>query len=141
MTWNKPYPNIPEDMKDYWAALREHRFVLWHCRTCGAWYWPMACCRNHPNEPYMGNMELKEASGRGKVFTYNIHYRAFHPGFRDEIPYIFALIELEESPLFPSTIIGCGEEKIRIGLPVEVSFEDVEEGFTLPKFRPVQGDS
>jgi len=138
MTWNKPRPNIPEDMQGFWDNIKAHKFVLWHCKVCDAWYWPLACCRKHANEPYMGNMEWKEASGRGKVFSYTAPHWAFHPGFKDEVPYIYAMIELNEGPLFSSNIIGCDLSEMRIGLPVEVIFEDVDNEFTLPKFRPLK---
>jgi uncharacterized OB-fold protein len=85
----------------------------------------------------MGNMEWKEASGRGKVFTYTIPHWVFHPGFKNEVPYIYALIEMEEGPLFSSNIIDCSPSEIKVDLPVEVIFEDVDGEFTLPKFKPL----
>ncbi len=139
MAWNKPYTNISEDMTPFWDLAKEHKLVLWHCKVCGAWYWPQASCRNHANEPYMGNMEWKQASGRGKVFTYTVPYWAFHPGFKDEVPYVYAMIELDEGPLFPSNVIVSDPADVRVGLPVEVVFEDVDNEFSLPKFRPQRG--
>jgi len=136
MTWNKPRPNIPTDMKSFWDAMKAHKFVLWHCKVCGGWYWPTASCRNHPNEAFMANMEWKEASGRGKVFTFTAPHWVFHPGFKDEVPYIYALIELEEGPLFSSNVINCDLKDMKVGLPVQVIFEDVHDEFTLPKFIP-----
>ena len=137
MTWNKPRPNIPPDMQAFWDAMKEHKFVLWHCKVCGTWYWPMASCRNHPNDPFMANMEWKEASGRGKVFTFTVPHWAFHPGFKNDVPYIYALIELEEGPLFSSNVINYDANEIKVGLPVQVIFEDVDDEFTLPKFIPL----
>ncbi|NWG76523.1 MAG: OB-fold domain-containing protein, partial [Rubrivivax sp.] len=67
-----------------------------------------------------------------------IHNVAFDPSFKDDIPYVYALIELEEGPMFGSNIVGCDPNEVRIGMPVEVAFEDITEEFTLPKFRPVQ---
>ena len=61
---------------------------------------------NHENEPFAANMEWAEASGRGKIFAFNRHHMAFHPGFKDEIPYVYALIELDEGPLVSSTLVG-----------------------------------
>jgi len=139
--YNKPLPNIDDDIKPFWDALKEHKFKLFRCKRCGAWYWPVACCRNHENEPFYGNMEWEEASGRGKVFAFNIHNVAFDPAFKDDIPYVYALIELEEGPMFGSNIIGCDPGEVRIGMQVEVVFEDITEEFTLPKFRPVQKSS
>ena len=136
--WNKPLPSVDEDIEPFWKGLKRHEFLLFKCKKCGAWYWPVAFCRNHANEPYYGNLEWTKASGKGKVFAFNIHYKAFHPGFAQDIPYVYALIELDEGPMFGSNIIGIDPKDVKIGMPVEVVYEDITEEFTLPKFKPVQ---
>ncbi|MDO8636634.1 MAG: Zn-ribbon domain-containing OB-fold protein [Dehalococcoidia bacterium] len=136
MTWNKPLPDVDEDMAPFWKALKQHQFTLFRCQKCGAWYWPPAFCRFHDNEPFFGNLKWVQASGKGKVFSFNIHYRPFHPGFRDDVPYVYALIELDEGPMFGTQVIGCDTKEVYIGMPVEIVFEDITEEFTLPKFKP-----
>lgn len=138
MAYNKPLPLVDEDIKPFWEACRRHEFVLWRCKVCGSWYFPPSLCRKDHNEPFFGNMEWARASGKGKVFTFVIAHRPYHPGFRDEVPYVFAMIELDEGPMIGSNIVGCNPYDVRIGMPVEVVFEDATEEFTLPKFRPVQ---
>jgi hypothetical protein len=139
VTYNKPLPNIDADNQPFWDGLKEHRFLLFRCKTCGAWYWPKAYCRNHDNEPFMANLEWTEASGNGKVFAFNIHYWAFHPGFKDDVPYAYALIELDEGPMFSTMIVDCKPEDVKVGMPVEIVYEDhPEQGFTLPKARPIE---
>lgn len=138
MAYTKPQPSIDEDIRPFWDGLRQHQFLLLRCQRCGAWYWPAAYCRNHANRPFLEDMEWQPASRRGKVFSYNIHHWVFEPAFRDEVPYVYALIELEEGPMFGTNIVGCKPEEVRIGMPVEIVFEDhPEEGFTLPKARPM----
>ena len=136
--YKKPLPNIDYDIKPFWEALKEHKFKLFRCKECGEWYWPVACCRNHSNQAFYGNMEWVEASGRGKVFAFNIHRVAFDPAFRDDIPYVYALIELEEGPMFGSNVIGCEVDEVHVGMPVEVVYEDITEEYTLPKFKPIK---
>lgn len=136
MASHKPRPNIDEDIQPFWEGVKRHQFLLFRCKKCGAWYWPAACCRNHENEPFMGNMEWQQASGRGKVFAFNVHHWAFDPAFKDDVPYVYALIELEEGPMFGTNIVGRAPEDITIGQPVEIVFEDhPDEGYTLPKAR------
>jgi uncharacterized OB-fold protein len=101
-------------------------------------HWPKAYCQNHENEPFAANMEWAEASGCGKIFAFNRHHMTFHPGFKDEIPYVYALIELDEGPLISSTLVGDRMPKdiYDVGQKVEVVYEDHPvEGFTLPRFR------
>lgn len=136
MAYRKPRPNVDEEILPFWEGLKRHEFLLLRCRTCGAWYWPAAYCRNHENEPFMGNMQWQPASGRGKVFTFNVHHWAFDPAFKEDVPYVYALIELDEGPMFGTNIVGCSPGDVKIGQPVEIIFEDhPEEGFTLPKAR------
>ena len=137
-SYPRPLPNVDADSLPQWEGFKQHKFLLFRCKTCQAWYWPKAYCRNHPNEPYFGNMEWAEASGRGKVFTFNIHRWAFDPAFQSEIPYVYALIELDEGPLFGSNVVGCDPGQVYVGMPVEVVYEDITPEHTLPKFRPVQ---
>lgn len=142
MSWNKPLPNITEDNRPFWEGLRRHQFLVFRCKRCGASYWPRAYCRVCPPEPFFGNMEWVPASGRGKVFAFNIHRIAMHPGFQQDLPYVYALVELEEGPNFGCNIVGCDPSEVRIGMPVEVTYWDIEpdegEPFTLAQFRPIR---
>ncbi len=86
----------------------------------------------------MGNLHWQPASGRGRIFSFNVHHWAFHPAFKEEVPYVYALIELDEGPMFGTNVVGCRPEDVRIGQKIEIVFEDhPEEGFTLPKARLV----
>ena len=139
MAWNKfkPRPFVDADMKGFWDGLKEHKFKLFRCTTCGAWYWPAAYCRLHENKPFMEEMEWTESSGRGIVATFNIIRTAFNPGFRDEVPFAFCMVQMEEGPMFGSTMTECDPDKIYVGMPVEVCYEDVGElELTLPRLRP-----
>ena len=56
----------------------------------------------------------------------------------DDVPYITALVELDEGVLVPTNIVGVDPEpnNVTIGMPVEVVFEKISEEITLPKFTP-----
>jgi uncharacterized OB-fold protein len=130
----RPKPNITESIRPFWDGVAEKKFLLMRCQTCSAWYWPAAYCRFHENKPFYGNMRWEEASGRGKVFAFNIHRRPMHPAF--EVPYVYALIELDEGPMFGTNIVDCAPEDVKIGMPVEITFREFEETGVLPQFRP-----
>jgi hypothetical protein len=121
--WQKPLPNIDKDNEKFYEGLTQHKFLVWRCKTCGASYWPKAYCQNHENEPFAANMAWAEASGFGKIFAFNRHHMTFHPGFKDEIPYVYALIELDEGPLISSTLVGerMPKDVYDVGQKVEVA--------------------
>jgi uncharacterized OB-fold protein len=86
-------------------------------------------------------MSWELSSGRGRLFALNQHHWAFHPGFKADIPYIYALVELDEGPLMSSTVIGEQPPmEGYAGLPVRIAYEDhPNDGFTLPRFELVGG--
>ena len=80
-------------------------------------------------------VEWKQASGRGKIYSYTIARRPGGPAFVDDVPYVIAIIELEEGVRMMSNIINTPIEKIRCEMPVQVIFEKVNDEITLPKFE------
>ena len=136
--WKKPFPSIDHDNEPFWEGLQRHELLLWRCTKCREWYWPACYCKHDHNESFASQMRWEKASGLGKIFCFNVHHMAFHPGFKDDLPYTYALIELDEGPLISSTLIGDRKPKdvYDVGQTVEIVYEDhPNEGFTLPRFR------
>lgn len=84
-------------------------------------------------------MHWEDASGHGKVFSFVVVYRVYHPAFANEVPYVVAVVELAEGPRLLSNIVGIAPDKVRCGMPVKVVFEDVSDDCTLPKFAVSSG--
>ena len=77
------------------------------------------------------------ASGRGTLHTFTV----VHRGVRDfplGTPYVIAIVELAEGPRLMTNLVGVEPDPacLRIGMPVEVVFEDVSAEVALPRFRP-----
>ena len=103
------------------------------CASClRDWFPPSLLC------PHCNSRDFSwsEVSGRGKVFSYVVFHRVYHPGFAEEVPYVVALIELAEGPRMISNVIGVSPDKVECEMAVRVIFED-REGGTVPKFTPV----
>ena len=78
----------------------------------------------------------QKASGRGTVYSYTVlHYPKF-PGY--EFPLVCGLIELEEGTRVVTNIEGCETSQVKIGMPVTLSIEKVDDDLTLPVFRPAR---
>ena len=131
--FRKQLPAITASNQPFWEAARRHELVVYGCSNCGAWYAQVTACI-HCNHP---DMKWIKASGRGQVFTFCVYHQAFHPAWKDDLPYNVAYIKLDEGPLLLSNIVGCANEDIYIGMPVEVVFDDITNEVTLPRFRPV----
>lgn len=83
------------------------------------------------------NTEWAVTSGKGKVYSWTIFHYLYHPAFSREIPYNVAIVQLDEGPLLHTNIVGCRNDDIYIGMPVEVIFEDINDEISLPKFQPL----
>ena len=79
-----------------------------------------------------------QASGRGTLHTFAIVHRAPVPAFADRVPFVVAMVDLEEGPRIPTNLVDVepDPEHVKIGMAVEVAFADVTEEVTLPVFRP-----
>ena len=83
-----------------------------------------------------GGWEWAEVSGRGTVYSFTIDRRGTAAAFANDVPYVIAIVELEEGPHFTSNITGCPVETVHIGMPVQAVFEPANAEVTLVKFRP-----
>ena len=131
--YKKPLPRVDEESKGFWEACQRHELYVQRCRGCGAFrQYPRAVCPTCLSS----DTDWVLSSGRGTVYTYTVTYQNLAPGFREELPYVMAYVELDEGVRLLSNIVGCAPDALRIGMPVEVVFEDVTAEVTLPKFKP-----
>lgn len=129
----KPLPEPTAVSLPFWDAAKEHRLVLQRSKKTGKYlYYPRAVSPWGPGD----ELEWGEVSGRGKVFSYTIAWRPTAPQWANDVPYVIAIVELDEGPRMTANIIGCAPEDVRIGMLVVASFEDVTPEVTLVQFRP-----
>jgi uncharacterized protein len=130
----KPVPRPAPESIPYWQAARQKRLDLPRCNACGKfWFPPSRSC------PHCLATEFAwtPVSGVGKVFSFVTFHRVYHPAFAQEVPYVVALIELEEGPRLLSNIVGVALEAVRCDMPVKVVFDNVAEDVVVPKFTPL----
>jgi len=110
--------------------------VMPRCEECGRFAFPpTVACLACGGERFA----WVEVSGRGKVFSFVVYHRVYNEWFRDKVPYVVAVIELEEGPRLISNVVGMPVEDVRCELPVQVVFDDVREGVVIPQFAPRAG--
>jgi len=84
--------------------------------------------------------EWERASGRGTVHTFTVIRQNHARPFRDELPYVVAMVELDEGVRMMGNITDCAIDQVRIGMPVEVHMVQAEPGVGVPFWRPVAGE-
>ena len=75
-------------------------------------------------------------SGRGRISTWTVVYKAWFPSFAADVPYNVVQVELEEGPRLTASVVGLPNERLAVGLAVEIDYDEQREGITLPRFRP-----
>ena len=132
-TYNKPLPTPTPITEEFWKAAKRHELFIQRCKNCSEYIFP-------PREicPHCMSLNLGwiKASGKGKVFSHTVVRVSPHPGFNAEIPYILAIIELDEGPHLMSNLIDCKIEDVKVNMPVTAVFDDVTPEVSLVKFRP-----
>lgn len=94
---------------------------------------PEICCAHCQSE----DLDVAETTGRGVLYSYSVVDRPLHAGFVDALPYVVALVELDDQPglrILTNLVEVPGRTQLRCGLPVEVTFEE-RGSVTLPQFR------
>jgi uncharacterized OB-fold protein len=132
---SEPPPRfIDADENDewFWTSGADGRLRFRGCAACGRIHHPPV-----PRCPYCGGRDLapQAVSGRATVAAYTVNHQPFMPGF--EPPYVIAFVEIEEDPTIRLTtnIVGCPIDAVRIGMPVQVTFEANGRWF-VPLFEP-----
>src|SRR5699024_7001183 len=96
-------------------------------------YYPRIVCPNCMST----KINYVESSGEGSIYSYTIAHRGAGPSYKDDIPYVVALIDLDEGVRMLSNIVGCEPEDVHIEMRVKVMFEKREE-FSIPQFLPMK---
>jgi len=131
----KPVPAVTPWGMPFWEGTRQGKLMIQRCSDCNKYiFYPRLVCPHC----FSDNVGWVQASGRGTVYSYTVVQSNAPSSFLDDIPYVVAVIRLEEGVQMLSNIVGCDPSELRCDMPVEVTFEKLTDEFTLPKFRPAK---
>ncbi|MBA2282260.1 MAG: Zn-ribbon domain-containing OB-fold protein [Actinomycetota bacterium] len=124
-------PNPDAETVPYWEAARDGRLLIKRCTACGRpHFYPRPFCPHCWSDA----VEWEEASGRATIYTFSIVRRNDLPPWGERVPYVAAVVDLEEGPRMITNIVDCDVDVVAIGQSVEVAFRDEDE-FVIPVFR------
>ena len=130
----RPRPAINQDTEFFWEGARNRELLIQRCTSCKT--------LRHPPRTMCGECgsfewDAVRASGRGEVYSFAVHHHPPVPGF--QVPYVVVLVQLEEGTRLMTNMTGVEPSDVRIGMPVEVDFLDIDESLTVPVFKPLSG--
>jgi uncharacterized OB-fold protein len=131
-TWTKPIPAPDPASATFWDAAARGRLLIQHCPSCGSrQFYPRAMCATCGTDP-----EWEEASGRGVVYTFTIIRQQGAEPFKGEVPYVVAMIALDEGPMMMGNVTGCAPEDVSIDMVVRAYSVEVEPGVGVVYWEP-----
>ncbi|MEZ5825237.1 MAG: OB-fold domain-containing protein [Geminicoccaceae bacterium] len=129
----RPLPQPSHWSAPYWEAARQRQFVIQACRDCDR---PIMYPRRYCPHCLGENLEFRPSAGTGEIYTLTVQVAGPPSGFAERLPYVIAVIRLDEGVQLMSNIVGDNRENAKIGDRVVVDFETAEDGLTvLPVFR------
>lgn len=118
----------------YWDGVKLRELKIQKCSDCGhIWHPPLPICP----QCYSKAIRWITTSGRGTVYSFTIIHHAAHVAVADRVPYLVALITLEEGPRVVSNILNCNPSEVVIGMKVSLTFQEIASGVLLPQFEPL----
>jgi uncharacterized OB-fold protein len=132
----KPLPVAKPWSKKFWEAARQHKLIMQKCNDCGKLiFYPRKVCP----ECWSDNVGWIDVSGKAKVLMMTTTIAGVEQAFAPDLPYVLAVVELEEGVHMITNIVDCKPEDVKIGTALEVVFRDCTDEISLPVFRPIQG--
>jgi uncharacterized OB-fold protein len=124
-------PGITPLSRPFWDAAAQGRLLLPRCHACGKHFFrPEVACTHC----FATDWSWVEASGRGSLYSHTVVHRPPAPGF--VVPFVLAVVELDEGPFLFSNLVRCEHADIRIGMRLRMQFDGVAPGICLPRFHP-----
>jgi uncharacterized OB-fold protein len=126
-------PSANADTKPFWDGCLRGELLLQRCSACQAY--------RHPPSPICprclsAKHEWVPATGRGTVYTYVVVRETRAKGWDTMVPYVLAVVSLDEGPRMLTNLTNVEPEAVRIEMPVQVTFAELDGTTKLPLFQP-----
>jgi uncharacterized OB-fold protein len=132
----KPLPEITDLTRPFWTAAKNGRLVMQRCQRCGLLnFYPKPWCIECGDR----RLDWVDVGTQGTVYSHTVASTVMmnYPAWKDDLPLIMCIIDLDDGPRMYGQLTACAPEKVRVGMRVQAYFEDISEHAGVPKFRPI----
>lgn len=127
-----PTPDL--ETQPFWDGARADKLLIRRCLDCDkTHFYPRPFCPMC----WSTNVEWMEASGRATLYTWSVVHRNDLPPFGDRVPYVAAVVELEEGPRMITNVVESGFDSLEVGMALRVAYQPISDDVTIPVFAPV----
>jgi uncharacterized OB-fold protein len=130
----KPMPEPTPTSQPFWDGLKEHKVRIQYSPSAGAYvFYPRVLAPR----TLADDLEWREISGEGTLFAFTIADRPTAPPWKDSLPQLLAIVELDEGPRLSTEMINVDPGALAVGMKVKPLFEDhPDHNVTLLKYEP-----
>jgi uncharacterized OB-fold protein len=131
MRFDLPAPDL--ESVPFWDAAKDGRLLIKHCNACGEnHYYPRPFCP----KCWSDDVEWLEASGRATLYTWSVVHVNELPPFGERVPYVAAVVDLDEGPRMMTNVVDCEFDDLEVGMALDAVFHPTSDEWTIVQFRP-----
>lgn len=128
----RPLPQPDQDSEVFWEGTKGGKLLVQHCAVCNRLqFFPRYFCTN-----CAGPVDWVDTSGKGAVHTFTIVRQNHTPPFNELVPYVLAIIDLDEGVRMMGNVIAAPIDDVAIGMRVKVRFAKETDAIWLPMWEP-----
>jgi len=131
MRFDLPTPDA--ETEPFWDAAKDGKLLIKKCNACNEFhFYPRPFCP----KCWSDDVEWYEASGRATLYTWSVVHRNDLPPFHERVPYVAAVVDLDEGPRMMTNVIECEFDALEIGMALEAVYYPTSEDVTIVQFKP-----
>jgi uncharacterized OB-fold protein len=140
VTFERPMPVKTPTSAPFWDALAQHRIVIQYSPSSDAYvFYP----RVRAPRTLADDLEWREISGMGTLYSFTVAHRPVSPHFADAVPQLLAIVEWDEGPRFSTEMVLPADRvdaaDLRVGMRVgPVFFDYPEHDVTMLRYQPAE---
>ncbi|MDQ1737307.1 MAG: uncharacterized protein QOH56_3558 [Pseudonocardiales bacterium] len=130
---NKPMPEPTPVSAPFWQSLREHRIRIQYSPSAEQYvFYP----RILAPRTLVDDLEWREISGLGTLYTFTVGDRPTAPPWSDSLPQLLAVVEWDAGPRVSTEIVNAQPGELKVGMRVQPVFCDYpDDGITLLRYE------
>lgn len=129
----RPQPSPTQATQPFWDAAAKGQLIFQRCSECKKTQsTPRLFCTHCMSE----DVQWEVSTGLGGIYTFTVNHRAANAHMADKVPYVVAIVQLDEEVRMMANIVNVEPQSVRIGDRVRVRFLPLDDGISLPQFEP-----
>lgn len=123
-----PLPRPNAQTQAYWDGAAQDQLRYQRCRACGhVQLIPRSLCE----QCQCNELDWHESAREGVVLTFTTVHRAPLPAFKEMVPYVIAIVDMDEGFRVMANALTAARQDLAIGSRVHIGFQQVH-GMALP---------